>query len=205
MDLDKMFASAAVAAFFGGLAVILAVVGTVLIMVLVTPEKRRAKLPKALQVFADICNFKGLLLEYIVRALYIFLTILTVVTGIFTILSAPFTGSAGGFFGAVFGGLLTIVLGVILIRVIFEFTMMFILLVKNVMQINNKMPGKAQDPMELHVAHTPKAPAPTYTAPVAPPPAAPAAPAAPANMVFCSQCGTRYDANQGGCPNGCKE
>lgn len=177
------------------LAFLAAVVGTVLIMVLVTPEKRRAKLPKALQVFADICNFKGLLLEYIVRAIYIFSTILTVISGVFTILSAPFTGSVGGFFAAVFGGLLSIVMGVILIRVIFEFAMMFILLVKNVIQINNKMPGKADDPLKLDLAAVKEAPK----------AAAPAAPAAEPKMVFCSQCGTQYDESKGGCPNGCKE
>lgn len=202
-ELERAMGLAQAAAVLGVLAVILAVVGTVLVMVLVTPEKRRAKLPKPLQVVADICNFKGLLLEYIVRAVYIFLTLLTVLSGFFTILTSPFVGSFGGFLSTAFGGLMSIVFGVILIRVIFEFTMMFILLVKNVMQINNKMPGKAEDPMELHIDRAPKASAPTYTPPVAP--AAPAAPTAPAKMVFCSQCGTRYDANQGGCPNGCKE
>ena len=34
---------------------------------------------------------------------------------------------------------------------------------------------------------------------------APAAqPEIPPKMVYCTQCGTRYDANKGGCPNGCK-
>ena len=30
-------------------------------------------------------------------------------------------------------------------------------------------------------------------------------PELPPKMVFCTQCGTRYDANKGGCPNGCKQ
>lgn len=166
-------------ATLGVLAFIAALVCTVLLMVLVTPEKRRAKLNKFFKVVADVCNFKGLLLEYVVRALYIFLTLLTVLMGFVTLFEEPL------------GGLLLMVLGPIAIRVMFEFTMMTILLVKNVIQINNKMPGEAADPMKLDfsaVTEEPKA----------------GAPAAP-KMVFCSQCGTQYDAAKGGCPNGCKE
>ncbi len=165
------------------LAVILAVVGTVLLMVLVTPEKRRAGLNKFFRAVADICNFKGLLLEYIVRALYIFLTLLVIVLGFFTLFVQPVTG------------LLLMILGPIVVRIYHELIMMFILLVKNVIQINNKTPGTAADPMKIEVpAKAPKAPE------------APAAPEAEAPvMVFCSQCGTRYDSTKGGCPNGCKE
>lgn len=171
------------------LAVVLAVVGTVLLMILVTPEKRRAGLNKFFRGVADICNFKGLLLEYIVRALYIFLTLLVVVLGFFTLFVQPLSG------------LLLMILGPIVLRIYFELIMMFILLVKNVIQINNKIPGKAADPMKIEMP--PKAPE-TPKAPEAP--AAPVAPTAPeANMVFCAKCGTRYDSSKGGCPNGCTE
>lgn len=160
------------------LAVILAVVGTVLLMILVTPEKRRAGLNKFFRAVADICNFKGLLLEYIVRALYIFLTLLVILMGLFTLFVEPLSG------------LLLMILGPIVLRIYHELIMMFILLVKNVIQINNKTPGKAADPMKIEMpAKAPEAPE-TSEAPV---------------MVFCSQCGTRYDSTKGGCPNGCKE
>lgn len=165
------------------LAFIAAVVCTVLLMTLVTPEKRRAKLNAFFKAVADICNFKGLLLEYVVRALYIFLTIFTILIGFFTLFEEPL------------GGLVLMVLGPVMIRVMFEFTMMFILLVKNVIQLNNKTPGKAADPMKLDIS---AAVAEVKTE-------APAAPAAEPKMVFCSQCGTQYDASKGGCPNGCKE
>lgn len=160
-------------ATLGILAFIAALVCTVLLMVLVTPEKRRAGLNKFFRVVADICNFKGLVLEYVVRALYIFLTIFTILTGFFGLFEAPLEG------------LLTMVLGPIIIRVLFELTMMTILLVKNVIQINKKLPGQADDPMKLDISAT-------------------AAETKP-QMVFCSKCGTQYDASKGGCPNGCTE
>ena len=74
------------------LAFVAAVVCTVLLMVLVTPEKRRAKLNKFFRAVADICNFKGFLVEYIVRALYIFLTLFYILVGFFTLFVDPLTG-----------------------------------------------------------------------------------------------------------------
>lgn len=159
------------------LAVIIALGLTIALMILVTPEKRRASLNKFFRGVADICNFKGLLLEYIVRALYIFTTLLAVVLGFFTLFVEPLSG------------LMLMILGPIVLRIYFELIMMFILLVKNVIQINNKTPGQTADPMKI------ERPAP-----------APAAPQAPeANMVFCARCGARYDSSKGGCPNGCEE
>ncbi len=162
------------------LAFIAAVVCTVLLMVLVTPEKRRARLNKFFRAVADICNFKGFLVEYIMRALYIFLTLFYILVGFFTLFVDPLPG------------LLTMVLGPIVLRVVFEFTMMFIVLVKNVIQINKKLPGQADDPLKPQPLES------VSQAPAAPAPQAP-------NMVFCAHCGTRYDANQGGCPNGCAD
>lgn len=172
-------------ATLGILAFIAALVCTVLLMILVTPEKRRAGLNKFFKAVADICNFKGLLLEYIVRALYIFFTIFTVLLGFFALFTQPVEG------------LVTMILGPIVLRVTFEFTMMFILLVKNVIQINKKLPGQVDDPMKLDIAAA-------VAKAKAEPKAAETAADEP-KMVFCSQCGTQYDASKGGCPNGCKE
>lgn len=167
-------------ATLGILAFIAALVCTVLLMVLVTPEKRRAGLNKFFKAVADICNFKGLVLEYIVRALYIFLTIFAVLMGFFMLFQEPMAG------------LMTMILGPIVLRIVFELYMMIILLVKNVIQINKKLPGQVDDPMKLDIA-----------AAVAK--EEPKAAADEPKMVFCSQCGTQYDASKGGCPNGCKE
>ena len=164
--------SADTMAVLGVLAVILALVGTILLLVLVTPEKRRAGLNKFFRVVADIFTFRGLVLEYILRALYIFETLLVILLGFFGMFQDPL------------GGLLTMLLGPIVLRIVFELFMMAILAVKNLIQINNKLPGKSEDPMKM----------PDFTAPTPEP-----------QMVFCAHCGTRYDASKGGCPNGCKD
>ena len=121
------------------LAFLAAVAGTVLSLMYVTPESRRDQLNKYLQIAADIFNFKGLLLEYILKTLYIFLTLFSILAGFFCIF-----GLAGdmGFGAALLTGLLIMIVTPIVLRLIFESFMQFIILVKNVIQINNKLPDK---------------------------------------------------------------
>ena len=69
------------------------------------------------------------------------------------------------------------ILSPIIIRLVFEFLMMFILLVSNVQEINRKLGKKAEAPKN-----------------------APAAQQIPPEVVFCPNCGTRYDRNAGPCP-----
>lgn len=122
-------------------AVIISIILTILLVVLVVPAKRREGLPKFFQVVHDICNFKGLLLEKVLKVLYIFSTINVMLTGIFTWFSGGYN------FGMTFlAGLLILVLGPILVRLAYEFMMLFVLLVKNVIQINNKLNGKNDNP-----------------------------------------------------------
>lgn len=115
---------------FTVVALILAIVATVLAFIFITPEKKYASLPKALQVVADVFNFKGLMIEKILKALYIFFTCFAVLSGFF------------GIFSNFLAGLLSMVLVPILIRFIFEFMMMAILAVKNIISINNKLQDK---------------------------------------------------------------
>lgn len=157
---------------------IVALICTILLFVMVLPAKKRAGLPKFFQILHDIFNFKGLLLEYIVKALYTFLTISSIVSGFCLLFANIYGHSLAGL------GLLLMLLGPVLLRVIFESTMMFILLVKNVISMNNKFDKLGS------------------AAPNAP--AEEPAPELPPKMIYCSECGTRYDANKGGCPNGCK-
>lgn len=275
----------------GEIAVLLAaILLTVLLLILVVPEKRRAQLPGFFRGLSDIFNFKGLLIEHIVKALYIFLTLFTIGMGIVMLAQA---GKFGGW--AILAGLLTMLVGPVLLRLAFEGLMLAILLVRNTIQINGKLdkmlermegtpsaqsaPPRPSGPAGVPPRYAPAPPpAPfsaggTYTGPAAPggdagaevmsappetvppkpetaptesgaptaevtappaPPAAevekepagvgayiapdapaeepvaeasssqPAAPGEPASvMVFCTQCGTRYDKSKGGCPNGC--
>ncbi len=178
MDMDAMGRAIGIAAF-------LALVCTVLSMIFITPEKRRAKLKGFFGTLADIFNFKGLLVEQILKAFYIFLTLLSVFGGLFMC----FTGEEG----APAAGLMFMLIMPIVLRVVFEFFMLAIVQTKNIIQINNKLP----DMTGRNVAKTAPAPA-----------AKPAAPAAPKGeepkLVFCGQCGAQYDSTKGGCPK-CKQ
>ncbi len=220
------FGSSVAGTSFGlGLAaVIISIILTILLVVLVVPEKKRAGLPKFFQVVHDICNFKGLLLEKVLKVLYIFSTINVMLTGIFTWFSGGYN------FGLTFlTGLLILVLGPILVRLAYEFMMLFVLLVKNVIQINNKLNGKNDNPfannIDFNQFRNPNAQDQNYTSPYAQPvqPIQPEQPMPQNNyqpqpeqpvvqnnyqpqpeaesVRFCTTCGTRITGNTDVCPN----
>ena len=160
--------------FSGGFAVffaacmLLALVAAVLICVFILPEKRRARLTGFLAKVHEFVNFNVLIVEKLLKILYILCTCVTVFFGVFVLFSIN-----------ALSGLLIIVIGSVLIRVGYEMTMLLIIGVNNLIQLNRKTPGGngAQ-----------------YAPPAPPPSAAP-------RMVYCTHCGTRYDASRGGCPN----
>ena len=202
-------------------AVIISIILTILLAILVVPEKRRNGLPKFFQVIHDICNFKGLLLEKVLKILYIFSTINVMLTGIFTWFSCGYN------FGMTFlTGLLILVLGPILVRLAYEFLMLFVLLVKNVIQINNKLNGRSDNPfannIDLNQFKNSNAPEQNYTSPYAQP-VQPIQPEQPMqqdyyqqqpvvqnnyqpqqnndSVRFCTTCGTKITGNTDVCPN----
>lgn len=192
-------------------AVIISIILTILLVVLVVPAKRREGLPKFFQVVHDICNFKGLLLEKVLKVLYIFSTINVMLTGIFTWFSGGYN------FGMTFlAGLLILVLGPILVRLAYEFMMLFVLLVKNVIQINNKLNGKNDNPfvkdIDFDKFKNSNVPEQNYTSPYAQPvqPIQPEQPVVQNNyqpqqnndsVRFCTTCGTKITGNIDVCPN----
>lgn len=202
-------------------AVIISIILTILLAILVVPEKRRNGLPKFFQVIHDICDFKGLLLEKVLKILYIFSTINVMLTGIFTWFSGGYN------FGLTFlTGLLILVLGPILVRLAYEFLMLFVLLVKNVIQINNKLNGRSDNPfannIDLNQFKNSNAPEQNYTSPYAQP-VQPIQPEQPMqqdyyqqqpvvqnnyqpqqdndSVRFCTTCGTKITGNTDVCPN----
>ena len=126
--------SASVAMILG---LILGFGGTVVSLILITPDKKRAKLNGFLRFLHDLFNFKFLFIEKVLQFLYILLTLSTVGYGFFLLFSVErwgwHTTSLAG------TGILTMILGPIFIRIIYEFMMMLVLLVKNTIQINNKL------------------------------------------------------------------
>lgn len=120
--------------------VLLAIAATIVLLILVVPEKRREKLPKFFQTIHDICNFKGLLIEKILKVLYVYSTVNIMFMGILTWFSK---GSFGKNFLI---GLIMLIVGPIAVRLVYEILMLAVLIVKNVIQINNKLSGKTDDP-----------------------------------------------------------
>ncbi len=163
-----------------------AVAGTVLALIFITPAKKRETLPKVMQVVHDLLNFKYLVLEKILKALYIFATLFCVAAGFF-MLFAGVGNMFGGYYYSFAGyGILLLVLGPIAARVLFEVLMMLVLLVKNTIEINGKMEGKAAPSDLFEVPSIDLAP--------------PAAPSGTEEFVFCSQCGTRFRKSEEKCP-----
>lgn len=56
------------------IALLLAIAATVLAFIFIVPEKKRDKLGKFGKFLHDTCNFKYLIIEKILQALYIFFT-----------------------------------------------------------------------------------------------------------------------------------
>lgn len=118
-----------------------ALAGTIVLFILVLPDKKRETLPKFMRFLHDLFNFKFLVIEYIMKALYMFATLFCIVSGFFMLFSSLVPGK---FVSAAGLGFATMIFGPIFLRVAYEFAMMFILLVKNTNQINRKMPKKDQ-------------------------------------------------------------
>ena len=184
---------------------ILALGAAIAAFILIVPENKGRQFTGFMRVLHDILNFKQLLLEKILKFCYIFFTVYGVLVGLFSSFEM-FEWDAGT-------GLLlmltSLTLVPLLIRVVFEMSMMLILLVKNVIDINKKLPGGTKEPEPAQPAYQPnptsyqpnpasyqnpyQAAQPTYQQP--------AQPAYQPNYRYCTHCGAYYDANAGRCPN----
>ena len=133
--------------------IVVSIAVTVIALIFLLPEKRRAKLGKFGGLLHDFLNVKYLLVEYILKAVYVLATVACVAYGIFmnilpefAVAFDPFNFAVrwGGLEGILIG-LLFIVLGPLVVRVVYEITMLFILLVKNTMDIRNKLCDNSND------------------------------------------------------------
>lgn len=129
-----------------GLSGITALAATVLLYIFVLPENKKEKLPKVGKIIHDIFNFKQLFLEKILQAIYVLSSVACVVTGVLMLFGFEIytyssywggTNTSSFWYGGY--GILLAILGPIVLRLVFESIMMFILLVKNVIEINKKL------------------------------------------------------------------
>lgn len=176
---------------------ILAIVLVILICVFVLPDNKRKELSPPLQWLHDQVNFRILWIEKILKIFYIISTCMFVCIGFFLLFGRTFLI-----------GLLLILIGIFGVRIVYEYLLLQILILKNTRQINEKL-GK--DPSSPLKGLDPAAPEQKYEskAEVDPEPEIPEiseefAEEYVPDFKFCAYCGTRYDANKGGCPNGCK-
>lgn len=120
----------------GIIAILLAIIATVLAFIFIVPAKRREKMGKFGKFLHDACNFKFLIVEKILQALYIFFTALVILVGFFMLFCSDWSGWMGG------KGILLMILGPIAVRLSYELMMMAVLAVKNIISINSKLRNK---------------------------------------------------------------
>ncbi len=113
-----------------------AIAGTVLAAIFLIPEKRSIKLRGFLKVLSDLCNFRTLYIDKVVKILYVYQTLLFVCGGFFLLF-------AGGVYSL--AGLGMLLIGPAFTRIFFEIFVMFILLVNNVIEINNRLRDRERD------------------------------------------------------------
>ena len=131
--------------------IVLAVAATVFICIRILPRKYDGKFGnKFLQFLHDFFNFKTFYIEALTKFIFVLLTCLCVFVG-FLLMFGKF--EYYGYFGMTFTqstflyGLGILLLGPLVLRVTYEFVMMAILLVQNVIAINRKMKVPAAAPV----------------------------------------------------------
>lgn len=128
---------------------LLAIAATVLACIFILPESKGKGLRGFGKVLHDLLSFKELLLEKILKVLYVFSTAYTVTAGFFMLFRTEkiYHYSAFGYENYTrewrgYVGLLVLLLGPIAVRIVYEFLLMLILAVKNIMEINQKLGDK---------------------------------------------------------------
>ena len=128
-----------------GFAAFIGLVATVILTVLaykkVVPENKRADLKKFGRFLHDLFNFKFLIIEKFLQFAYIFTTIGCVCFGLSMIFGFTYIEWNSEISCRWYGGfgLLIALVGPIILRLGYEAAMLFLLLLKNVMQINKKL------------------------------------------------------------------
>ena len=167
------------------LTVILSIVATILAFIFIVPEKRRARLNGFGKFLHDTFNFKYLVIEKILQACYILATAFMVIGGFFMLFAVETHGyyrTRSEWIG--YYGLIVMILGPIMVRITYEFLMMAILLVKNVIQINSKLKNqdseKKEDVFKVPTIEVAQKPEDTYCTNCG----------AKVDGAFCTNCGT---------------
>ena len=192
-------------------AVMLALIATILAFIFIIPEKRRAHLGGFGRFMHDFLNFKFLVIEKIIQFCYVLATALTFFGGFAALFSFERSYSFDYYSGTYatgsrwigYYGFIIMILGPIAVRLVYELFMMAIIAVKNIIQINNKLKNQNENTTKAPQQIFAPSPAPSPAPQAKPEPQPAPAPASekPKDR-FCFKCGTPVDEN-GVCPN-CK-
>ena len=126
---------------------ILAVLATFIVYIRVMPEKNYHRLSSFGKWISDVFNFRALLLETLIKLSYVICTMFCIFGGFFMLFSKVEYGDFYVSYSRSFAGegLALMIAGPIVVRIVYEFLMMTIILVKNVVDINKKMLVKSGD------------------------------------------------------------
>ena len=134
------------------LSIVLSIIVTVVGIVFFLPPKNKEKFGKVFSKFHDFFNFKTLIVDYVLKGLYILSTAMCIIGGFLTIFTVrTYYTTTGTMFNTsreahtslsvdnLGTGILIMILGPILVRIIYELIMLTIVGVKNIIEINKKM------------------------------------------------------------------
>ncbi len=166
------------------LGLVFAIAATAVLYIFIMPQKRLGKLSPFFLALHNILHFKKLFVERILKFFYIFSTCVSIFWGFFLLFAQNETSSYGYFYDSYVSyestlveGLVFLFLGPIMLRVVYELLMILILATKNIMELNHKMDAVTKTiAPDINTNPEPR-------------------------MLYCTQCGTHYDANAGKCPN----
>ena len=125
------------------LVILLSIVGTVLLCVFFMPEKNKNKYGKFGTFMHNLINFNTLFVETVLKIVYIFATLATIFYGFFTMFTPLFSRYIHA--EVTLTGLLTLILGPIVIRIVYELIMLMIILTNKVIAINNRLSNDTSD------------------------------------------------------------
>ena len=163
------------------LSIVLSIIVTVVGIVFFLPPKNKDKFGKAFSRFHDFFNFKTLIVDYVLKGLYILSTAMCIIGGFFTIFTVrTYYTTTGTMFNSsseahtslsvenLGTGLLIMILGPILVRIIYELIMLTIVGVKNIIEINKKMDCCKGEESKTETEEPTFVEEPTVSAPVEP-------------------------------------
>ena len=165
--------------------VILALVAAIVTYVIFLSKKNENRFSGFVGWLYDFLSFRKLAVEAILIVLYIFAAILITVMGLFSLFQEPY----------IIGGICIIIFGNIILRILYEFLIIQILICKNTSDISKKLgkltnsstgsiPGFSDAPMDDY--SNPEPPKPSNECPVCGKKLKPTA-------KFCPYCGSRKE------------